>query len=152
MYRHAHATLLPASSIPMMPYPQQTRESTNANSGIDAAQAGALSAVVVDFFVYPIDTLKTRMQSPEYEKRYKDPHGAVRRNVLFKGVYQGVWSVVLSTIPACMPNFDFTNYVLSVTDNGGCSRSILHNLRSSKIHPGQYLENNTRSTIKPEPE
>ena len=92
------------------------------------------------------------MQSPEYEKRYKDPQtGAVRRNVLFRGVYQGVWSVVLSTIPACMPFFDCTNYVLGVTDNGGCSRSILHNLRSSKIHPRQYLDNNTRPTIKPKP-
>ena len=137
----------------MMPYPQQTQQYTNVNSGVDAVQAGALSAVVVDFFVYPFDTLKTRMQSPEYEKRYKDPQtGAVRRNVLFRGVYQGVWSVVLSTIPACMPFSDFTNYVLSVADNGGCSRSILHNLRSSKIHPGQYLENNTRSTIKSKPE
>ena len=46
------------------------------------------------------------MQSPEYEKRYKDPQtGAVRRNVLFRGVYQGVWSVVLSTIPACKSFF-----------------------------------------------
>jgi len=67
-------------------------------------QAGAIAAVTVDFLVYPFDTLKTRIQAPDYEKRYKDAKsGAIRRDVLFKGVYQGVWSVVLSTIPACMP-------------------------------------------------
>lgn len=54
--------------------------------------------------VYPFDTLKTRVQSPEYEKLYKDSRtGALRRNVLFRGLYQGIWSVVLSTIPSCMP-------------------------------------------------
>lgn len=66
-------------------------------------QAGAFAAVIVDFVVYPFDTLKTRIQSPEYEKVFTDTRtGAVRRNVLFRGLYQGIWSVVLSTIPSCM--------------------------------------------------
>ena len=65
-------------------------------------QAGAVAAVIVDFAVYPFDTLKTRVQSPDYEKLYKDHRtGTLKRNVLFKGLYQGVWSVVVSTIPAC---------------------------------------------------
>ncbi|KAJ6036227.1 Mitochondrial substrate/solute carrier [Penicillium herquei] len=64
-------------------------------------QAGAFAAVVVDFIVYPFDTLKTRVQSPNYERVFKDPRtGAVKRNVLFRGLYQGVWSVVFSTIPS----------------------------------------------------
>ncbi|KAJ5691311.1 hypothetical protein N7488_012046, partial [Penicillium malachiteum] len=63
--------------------------------------AGAFAAVVVDFIVYPFDTLKTRVQSPNYERVFKDPRtGAVKRNVLFRGLYQGVWSVVFSTIPS----------------------------------------------------
>ena len=67
-------------------------------------KAGAFAAVTVDFLVYPFDTIKTRVQSPNYEKLYKDPRtGAIRRNVLFRGLYQGVWSVVLSTIPSCTP-------------------------------------------------
>lgn len=66
-------------------------------------QAGAFAAVVVDFIVYPFDTLKTRIQSPDYEKVFKDPRtGAVKRDVLFRGLYQGLWSVVFSTIPSCM--------------------------------------------------
>ncbi|RAL00358.1 putative mitochondrial carrier protein, partial [Aspergillus ibericus CBS 121593] len=63
--------------------------------------SGAFAVVVVDFLVYPFDTLKTRIQSPNYTKIYKNPHtGAVNRSLLFKGLYQGVGSVVLATIPA----------------------------------------------------
>ncbi|KAF3384285.1 S-adenosylmethionine mitochondrial carrier protein [Penicillium rolfsii] len=63
--------------------------------------AGAFAALVVDFIVYPVDTLKTRIQSPNYEKIFKDARtGAVRQDVLFRGLYQGVWSVVFSTIPS----------------------------------------------------
>ena len=70
-----------------------------ANSG---TQAGAFAAIVVDFVVYPVDTLKTRIQSPDYEKVFKDARTqAVKRDVLFRGLYQGVWSVVFSTIPSC---------------------------------------------------
>ncbi|KXG45613.1 Mitochondrial substrate/solute carrier [Penicillium griseofulvum] len=71
------------------------------NTSTDIWAAGAFAAVVVDFIVYPFDTLKTRVQSPNYEKVFKDARtGAVQRNVLFRGLYQGVWSVVFSTIPA----------------------------------------------------
>jgi cytidylate kinase len=68
-----------------------------------ALQAGAFAAVTVDLIVYPFDTLKTRVQSPDYNRLYKDAAtGAVRRSALYGGLYQGVWSVVLSTIPGCM--------------------------------------------------
>ncbi|KAJ5113610.1 hypothetical protein N7456_002144 [Penicillium angulare] len=71
------------------------------NSHTDIWIAGAFAAVVVDFIVYPFDTLKTRIQSPNYERVFKDARtGAVKRNILFKGLYQGVWSVVFSTIPS----------------------------------------------------
>ncbi|KAJ5383110.1 hypothetical protein N7517_001021 [Penicillium concentricum] len=71
------------------------------NTSTDIWVAGAFAAVVVDFVVYPFDTLKTRVQSPNYEKVFKDARtGAVQRKVLFQGLYQGVWSVVFSTIPA----------------------------------------------------
>jgi hypothetical protein len=58
--------------------------------------------VTVDLIVYPFDTLKTRVQSPDYNRLYKDAAtGAIRRAALYGGLYQGVWSVVLSTIPGC---------------------------------------------------
>ncbi|KNG82739.1 mitochondrial carrier protein [Aspergillus nomiae NRRL 13137] len=71
------------------------------NSSLDIWVAGAIAAVTVDFLVYPMDTLKTRIQSPNYNHLYKDATGAIKRDVLFRGLYQGVWSVVLATVPSC---------------------------------------------------
>ncbi|KAE8406161.1 mitochondrial carrier domain-containing protein [Aspergillus pseudonomiae] len=70
------------------------------NSSLDIWVAGAIAAVTVDFLVYPMDTLKTRIQSPNYNHLYKDATGAIKRDVLFRGLYQGVWSVVLATVPS----------------------------------------------------
>ncbi|KAL2872099.1 putative mitochondrial carrier protein [Aspergillus lucknowensis] len=71
------------------------------NSSLDIWISGAVAVVTVDFLVYPFDTLKTRMQSPGYSRDYKDAAtNTIRKNVLFRGLYQGVFSVVLSTIPA----------------------------------------------------
>jgi len=51
--------------------------------------------------VYPLDTLKTRFQSPDYKKIYYDASkNAINRRVLFRGLYQGVGSVILITIPS----------------------------------------------------
>jgi solute carrier family 25 S-adenosylmethionine transporter 26 len=52
--------------------------------------------------VYPLDTLKTRIQSPDYQKLYYDAaKNAINRKELFRGLYQGVGSVILITIPSC---------------------------------------------------
>ncbi|KAL4879508.1 mitochondrial carrier [Aspergillus karnatakaensis] len=74
---------------------------TTTNSPLDIWISGAVAVLTVDFLVYPFDTLKTRIQSPSYNTVYKDPAtNTIRKNVLFRGLYQGVFSVVLSTIPA----------------------------------------------------
>ncbi|KAL2834547.1 mitochondrial carrier domain-containing protein [Aspergillus pseudoustus] len=71
------------------------------NSNLDIWLSGAVAVVTVDFLVYPFDTLKTRIQSPNYTTIYKDAAtNTIRKAVLFRGLYQGVFSVVLSTIPA----------------------------------------------------
>ncbi|OQE16497.1 hypothetical protein PENFLA_c027G06913 [Penicillium flavigenum] len=88
------------------------------NTPSDIWVAGAFAAVAVDFIVYPFDTLKTRVQSPDYEKVFKDARtGAVRRNLLFRGLYQGVWSVVFSTIPASGAFFTTYEAVKSIMYN-----------------------------------
>ncbi|EKV21444.1 Mitochondrial carrier protein, putative [Penicillium digitatum] len=88
------------------------------NTHSDVWVAGAFAAVVVDFIVYPFDTLKTRVQSPDYEKVFKDARtGIVRRNVLFRGLYQGIWSVVFSTIPASGAFFTTYEAVKSIMYN-----------------------------------
>ncbi|KAJ5275382.1 hypothetical protein N7505_003927 [Penicillium chrysogenum] len=88
------------------------------NTPSDIWVAGAFAAVAVDFIVYPFDTLKTRVQSPDYEKVFKDARtGAVRRDLLFRGLYQGVWSVVFSTIPASGAFFTTYEAVKSIMYN-----------------------------------
>ncbi|KAF3393337.1 S-adenosylmethionine mitochondrial carrier protein [Talaromyces pinophilus] len=71
------------------------------NTNTDIWLAGAIAAFTVDFVVYPLDTLKTRIQSPRYKELYTDAAtGAVQRRLLFRGLYQGIWSVVMATIPS----------------------------------------------------
>jgi hypothetical protein len=65
-------------------------------------QAGAFAAFTVDLLVYPLDTLKTRFQSPDYKRIYYDAStNVINRKLLFRGLYQGIGSVVLITIPSC---------------------------------------------------
>ena len=65
-------------------------------------KAGASAAFTVDLIVYPLDTIKTRWQSRDFMKTYgsfatnkKLPVGT------FRGLYQGVGSVIIATLPAC---------------------------------------------------
>ncbi|GKU11301.1 s-adenosylmethionine mitochondrial carrier protein [Fusarium langsethiae] len=60
--------------------------------------AGAIAAFTVDVLVYPLDTIKTRMQSQDYIKTYSE---SSKKNVwAIRGLYQGIGSVVLATLPA----------------------------------------------------
>ncbi|CEJ59015.1 hypothetical protein PMG11_07653 [Penicillium brasilianum] len=107
------------------------------NTHSDIWVAGAFAAVVVDFIVYPVDTLKTRIQSPNYEKVFKDARtGAVRREVLFRGLYQGVWSVVFSTIPSS--GAFFTTYE--------AIKCALHDSSTRSKHAGSKSEYFTQSS------
>ncbi len=72
----------------------------SSNSNIDIWIAGAFAAFTVDLIVYPLDTIKTRIQSPDYKRIYTNgAEGAVNR-ALFRGGYQGVGSVIIATLPS----------------------------------------------------
>ncbi|KAK1463899.1 hypothetical protein CMEL01_12660 [Colletotrichum melonis] len=60
--------------------------------------AGAAAAFTVDCLVYPLDTIKTRYQSQDFVKTYASTSGS--KAPLFRGLYQGIGSVVLATLPA----------------------------------------------------
>ncbi|TLS30833.1 hypothetical protein PpBr36_03531 [Pyricularia pennisetigena] len=67
--------------------------------------AGAIAAFTIDLLVYPLDTLKTRYQSQDYLDTFKKSgsSSAIVKNVpkgTFRGLYQGVGSVIIATLPA----------------------------------------------------
>ena len=71
------------------------------NTNSDILLAGAVAAFTVDLLVYPLDTLKTRIQSPKYTKLYTDVATRKPNAALFRGLYQGVGSVIIATLPSC---------------------------------------------------
>lgn len=68
------------------------------NTNTDIWIAGAFAAFSVDLLVYPLDTIKTRIQSPDYKKLYTQDGKASR--ALFRGLYQGIGSIILVTLPS----------------------------------------------------
>ncbi|SPO22056.1 related to PET8 protein, member of the mitochondrial carrier (MCF) family [Ustilago trichophora] len=69
---------------------------------MDTVVAGAAAAFTVDLLIYPLDTLKTRLQAPDYATRFPSGRG------LYGGLYQGVGSVIIATLPAA--GLFFTTY------------------------------------------
>ncbi|KAI5264108.1 hypothetical protein E4T47_08845 [Aureobasidium subglaciale] len=109
---------------------------------IFVAQAGAFAAFTVDLFVYPLDTLKTRFQSPDYNRLYLDKAtNAVNKQVLFRGLYQGVGSVIIATLPSSGAFFTtyegvkstFTKYnpTLSGSSSPLLPQPLIHSAASS---------------------
>ncbi|KAJ4296463.1 hypothetical protein N0V90_006508 [Kalmusia sp. IMI 367209] len=70
------------------------------NTNSDILLAGAIAAFTVDLLVYPLDTLKTRIQSPNYAKLYTNAATQKPNPALFRGLYQGVGSVIIATLPS----------------------------------------------------
>ncbi|KAL7934535.1 mitochondrial carrier domain-containing protein [Trichoderma chlorosporum] len=56
--------------------------------------AGAAAAFTVDVLIYPLDTLKTRYQSQDFIK------APITKPLALRGLYQGIGSVILATLPA----------------------------------------------------
>ena len=71
------------------------------NSNTDILVAGAIAAFTVDLLVYPLDTIKTRLQSPDYKRFYKNASTNSVNRSLFRGLYQGIGSVIIATVPSC---------------------------------------------------
>ncbi|KEQ90777.1 hypothetical protein AUEXF2481DRAFT_70936 [Aureobasidium subglaciale EXF-2481] len=112
------------------------------NNSTDILIAGAFAAFTVDLFVYPLDTLKTRFQSPDYNRLYLDKAtNAVNKQVLFRGLYQGVGSVIIATLPSSGAFFTtyegvkstFTKYnpTLSGSSSALLPQPLIHSAASS---------------------
>lgn len=102
---------------------------SHSNSNVDIWIAGAVAAFSVDLLVYPLDTLKTRMQSPDYKKLYTNGAEKGINRAMFRGVYQGIGSIIIATLPSCMMRL---TSVLCKTDMMQQERSSPHTKASSQ--------------------
>ncbi|SCU66528.1 mitochondrial carrier protein [Trypanosoma equiperdum] len=78
---------------------------------MDSFVAGAAAGLVVDFTLYPIDTIKTRLQSRD----------GFRRAGGFVGVYRGLSAVAIGSVPsgaAFFVGYDLTKRALLGEDDG----------------------------------
>ncbi|KAL6706792.1 hypothetical protein ACN47E_005128 [Coniothyrium glycines] len=99
------------------------------NTNSDILIAGAVAAFTVDLLVYPLDTLKTRIQSPDYAKLYTNPQTGKPNPALFRGVYQGLGSVIIATLPSS--GAFFTTYERT--------KSLFTRLNTTASHPHGVL-------------
>ncbi|KAJ4986907.1 hypothetical protein SVAN01_07585 [Stagonosporopsis vannaccii] len=99
------------------------------NTNSDILIAGAIAAFTVDLLVYPLDTLKTRFQSPDYARLYTNSATGKPNPALFRGMYQGVGSVIIATLPSS--GAFFTTYERT--------KSLFTNLNSTSSHPNGLL-------------
>ncbi|KAL9933151.1 hypothetical protein V8E36_007869 [Tilletia maclaganii] len=61
---------------------------------MDTVVAGTIAALTVDILIYPLDTLKSRLQDPQRNVHFPDGKGMTR------GLYQGIGPVLLVSLPA----------------------------------------------------
>lgn len=127
------------------------------NTNTDILLAGASAAFTVDLLVYPLDTIKTRIQSPDYKRLYPRPSdGSINRS-LFRGLYQGIGSVVLATIPSS--GAFFTTYEGSkslLANHTPIPTPVAHSLASSTgelvscliLTPAEVLKQNAQMVKK----
>ncbi|CAO1634985.1 unnamed protein product [Sympodiomycopsis kandeliae] len=92
---------------------------------MDTVVAGALGALTVDILILPLDTIKTRLQAPDCKQRFPT------RRALFTGLYRGVGSVVIATLPAA--GTFFTTYEGSKTALAGYMSGPALHMTSSAI-------------------
>jgi len=71
------------------------------NTTPEILAAGAFAAFTIDLLVYPLDSIKTRIQSKDYTRLFvNETTKKVNRAALFRGLYQGVGSVIIATLPS----------------------------------------------------
>ncbi|KAM7207132.1 mitochondrial carrier domain containing protein [Naviculisporaceae sp. PSN 640] len=73
------------------------------NNRTQVLLAGAVAAFTVDILIYPLDTIKTRYQSQDFRDSFAKSattKGKQDPSRLFRGLYQGIGSVIFATLPA----------------------------------------------------
>ncbi|EMD00933.1 hypothetical protein BAUCODRAFT_135690 [Baudoinia panamericana UAMH 10762] len=104
------------------------------NHNVDIWIAGAVAAFTVDLIVYPLDTIKTRLQSPDYKRLYTNAANNGVNRSMFRGVYQGVGSVIIATLPSSGAFFSTYEGVKSILEHHNPSYNGGHLLPQPLIH------------------
>ncbi|KAK3700977.1 hypothetical protein LTR37_015683 [Vermiconidia calcicola] len=113
------------------------------NTNADIWIAGAFAAFTVDLIVYPLDTIKTRLQSPDYKRLYANGVNNSTNRALFRGVYQGVGSVIIATLPSSGAFFTTYEGVKSVlTDYNPSTGSEL--VSCAILTPAEVIKQNAQ--------
>ncbi|KAF4553364.1 putative mitochondrial carrier protein 12 [Elsinoe fawcettii] len=61
-------------------------------------RAGASAGIGVNLLIFPLDTLKTRVQSPSFQHDFRAT--GIANRALWRGLYHGIGTVLLATFPA----------------------------------------------------
>ncbi|KAK1979630.1 mitochondrial carrier domain-containing protein [Colletotrichum cereale] len=100
--------------------------------------AGAAAAFTVDCLIYPLDTLKTRYQSRDFVQTYASSPGS--KAPLFRGLYQGIGSVVLATLPAAGIFFaTYESMKKTISSTGSVPQPLVHSSASAIAEMGSCL-------------
>ncbi|KAI5839911.1 mitochondrial carrier domain-containing protein [Morchella snyderi] len=114
----------------------------------DILLAGAIAAFTVDLLIYPLDTLKTRLQKASPATR------AARRAFwrtpqLYRGLYQGVGSVVVATAPAAGVFFTTYEFLLAHTHSAVLASSLAEACSCAIITPAEVIKQNAQVIVAP---
>ncbi|KAJ4300643.1 hypothetical protein N0V88_003328 [Collariella sp. IMI 366227] len=97
--------------------------------------AGAIAAFTVDMLVYPLDTIKTRYQSQEFLSPTGKSASKARASLqAFRGLYQGIGSVVLATLPAAalfFATYESAKPLFSYVLPMGTPEPVIHSIASA---------------------
>lgn len=96
----------------------------------DGRQAGAFAGLGVNLVVFPLDTVKTRLQSSSYRQTYCSATGPTNR-ALWRGLYGGVGPVVLVAVPSSGIFFTTYESMKFVLGEGVLPQPAVHALSSS---------------------
>lgn len=135
---------------------------TRYRSKLTIIQAGAFAGISVNILIFPLDTLKTRLQSPSFQQTYRSST-AIASRALWRNLYQGVGTVLLVSVPSSgvfFTTYEGLKHVLGASpagQDGGSSKGILpqpvvHALSSSiaqlancaVVTPAEVLKQNAQ--------
>ncbi|KAL9469172.1 hypothetical protein ACSS6W_010866 [Trichoderma asperelloides] len=113
--------------------------------------AGAAAAFTVDMLIYPLDTLKTRYQSQDFMPKTATAPNS--KPLALRGLYQGIGSVILATLPAAgvfFATYESAKGVfgrhLSVPEPmvHSCASSVAEMASCLVLTPGEVIKQNAQ--------